>query len=221
MSDIRQASIDSTPDEHLPLVARLGPFAILAAGAFWLAASWDRLPARIPVHWSWRGEPDAWVARSPLGAALPLLLGVVVCGLLMVMQSGIRRGAPRSAMRGPMLRLLVFGEYFVALLCCGALGASVSAGRLLWPVLALTFAGILAMLAVTVKLVRGVPREPVRNPQAWRGFIYVDRDDPALFVPKRYGVGYTFNFGHPGAVALTFAFLLLPLIAVLIALSAR
>jgi len=27
---------------------------------------------------------------------------------------------------------------------------------------------------------------------------YVNRDDPALFIEKRFGVGYTLNFGHPG-----------------------
>jgi uncharacterized membrane protein len=221
VSDFREASLESGPREHLPLAAQLGPFAVLAAGAIWLASSWARLPARIPIHWNWRGQPDGWVARSPAGAALPLLLGAAVCGLLIAMQLGIRRGAPRSAMRAPILKLLLGGEYFVALVCCGALGVSVSAGRLLWPMLAITFAGVVALLAFTARAVRNVARDPQRNPAAWRGLFYVDRDDPALFVPKKYGVGYTFNFGHPGAVALTVAFLVLPLLAVLFAISAR
>jgi len=33
----------------------------------------------------------------------------------------------------------------------------------------------------------------------WRlGLFYVNRDDRALFVEKRFGVGYALNFGHPG-----------------------
>ncbi len=33
----------------------------------------------------------------------------------------------------------------------------------------------------------------------WKlGLFYVNRDDPALFIEKRFGVGYTLNFGHPG-----------------------
>jgi len=33
----------------------------------------------------------------------------------------------------------------------------------------------------------------------WKlGLFYVNRDDPAVFVEKRFGVGYTLNFGHPG-----------------------
>lgn len=31
------------------------------------------------------------------------------------------------------------------------------------------------------------------------GFFYNNPDDPALFVPKRFGLGWTLNFGHPQA----------------------
>jgi uncharacterized membrane protein len=31
------------------------------------------------------------------------------------------------------------------------------------------------------------------------GFFYSNPDDPALFVEKRYGIGWTLNFGHPQA----------------------
>ena len=31
----------------------------------------------------------------------------------------------------------------------------------------------------------------------WKmGFIYFNRDDPALMVPKRFGIGYTINMGN-------------------------
>jgi uncharacterized membrane protein len=33
----------------------------------------------------------------------------------------------------------------------------------------------------------------------WKlGLFYVNRDDPAVFIEKRFGVGYTLNFGHSG-----------------------
>jgi len=31
----------------------------------------------------------------------------------------------------------------------------------------------------------------------WKGIFYSNPDDPAVLVPKRYGVGYTLNFGNP------------------------
>jgi uncharacterized membrane protein len=34
----------------------------------------------------------------------------------------------------------------------------------------------------------------------WKlGLIYINRNDPALFVEKHFGFGYTLNLGHPGA----------------------
>jgi hypothetical protein len=47
----------------------------------------------------------------------------------------------------------------------------------------------------------------------WRIF-YVNRDDPKIFVPKRYGIGYTLNFGNRwswGVVALILVGIALPL----------
>jgi uncharacterized membrane protein len=50
------------------------------------------------------------------------------------------------------------------------------------------------------------------------GKVYFNRSDPALFVEKRMGLGYTLNFGNPvswfviivGAVALSIPLLLVP-----------
>ncbi|MGO4106030.1 DUF1648 domain-containing protein [Leifsonia sp. YAF41] len=37
----------------------------------------------------------------------------------------------------------------------------------------------------------------------WKGgMIYLNRNDPALWVPKRFGVGWTVNLGHPGGIAI-------------------
>ncbi len=39
--------------------------------------------------------------------------------------------------------------------------------------------------------------------ERWRlGAFYVNRDDPSIFVEKRFGLGYTVNFGNPKAIAL-------------------
>ena len=32
----------------------------------------------------------------------------------------------------------------------------------------------------------------------WKaGIFYVNKEDPSIFVEKRFGVGWTINFGHP------------------------
>jgi uncharacterized membrane protein len=44
------------------------------------------------------------------------------------------------------------------------------------------------------------------------GFFYNNPDDPALFVPKRFGLGWTVNFGHPQGKLFLIGMLLLPLV---------
>ncbi len=40
------------------------------------------------------------------------------------------------------------------------------------------------------------------------GIFYNNPDDPAMFVPKRFGFGWTMNFGHPQAKLVLVAILL-------------
>jgi len=51
--------------------------------------------------------------------------------------------------------------------------------------------------------------------KCWKwGIFYVNKADPKILVPKRYGVGYTLNFGNPwswAAVALILAAIAVPL----------
>ncbi|HYS11052.1 MAG TPA: DUF5808 domain-containing protein [Myxococcales bacterium] len=202
---------------------RAGPFAILIAGVLWLVTHWDELPGRMPVHWNWRLQPDSQLARAPLAAALPLLLGFAVCLLMAGLQAGLRRSIPPSVQRESTLDVLLASEYLIAVVCCGMLAASATNGRLLKPVLFVSFGAVLALLFFAFRVARRVSPEQPRNPAAWRAGVFcVDRTDPALFVPKRSGYGYTFNFGNPIAVLITLATLVLPLaIALGIWLTAR
>ncbi len=44
------------------------------------------------------------------------------------------------------------------------------------------------------------------------GMFYVDRDDPSIFVERRFGLGYTINFGNPKAVVFLAGFIGLVLV---------
>jgi len=44
--------------------------------------------------------------------------------------------------------------------------------------------------------------DPTSNSKFYKwGFFYVNRSDPRIFVPKRYGFGYSLNFGKPFVTA--------------------
>ncbi|HEX3543077.1 MAG TPA: DUF5808 domain-containing protein [Candidatus Acidoferrum sp.] len=74
--------------------------------------------------------------------------------------------------------------------------------------------GSIAAVGVFTLLLFGLGRTGARPPEtAWKGSIYSNPSDPALLVPKRFGVGYTLNFGNPWSWAVL-AFVLLMGVAV-------
>ena len=63
----------------------------------------------------------------------------------------------------------------------------------LWIILgAVIVCGLLAILVPM--LVHTGERPPDKT---WKGIFYSNPDDPSLLVPKRFGIGYTLNFGNP------------------------
>ena len=69
----------------------------------------------------------------------------------------------------------------------------------LTPHLILFILAPVALLAVLSLLVPILARRDDRTPdRCWKaGIFYVNPADPALFVAKRLGIGYTLNFGNP------------------------
>ncbi len=53
------------------------------------------------------------------------------------------------------------------------------------------------------------------------GVFYVDRDDPSIFVERRFGLGYTINFGNPKALALFFGFVGLVILLIVMSKLAK
>ena len=178
------------------LLAGLGPFVILGIVAAHLAAIWDTIPTRFPIHWGFDGQPNGWSTRSFAGVFGPLLLGAVICAAL----TAFRLVPVRSAGRRAALRVNLVAEYAIAL----AIGFSVLAARELPNfrvlVFAILFPSILVAL-LAVRFARRAPEAGVDQPQSaspWRaGVFYVNAEDPALWVPKRTGLGWTLNFAHP------------------------
>lgn len=57
-------------------------------------------------------------------------------------------------------------------------------------------APVLLIAAVGVLLPLLVKRGGRPPDEKWKGVFYFNSDDPAVLVPKRYGIGYTLNFGN-------------------------
>jgi uncharacterized membrane protein len=205
------------PQERLPggpIVALL-PVLFIGALGVWVCFHWDRLPAHFPVHWGFNG-PDRWVATTPaavfgflaLHASLCLLLAGLAWGLLYRSRRVSTSGAGVAAelrFRRRVVQLLIVTAYFLVCPAWFGLFRTVSAAINIWG-----FALTAVVFAFTVSLIRGgqgggrtalnAGATPVgdRTPDAcWKwGLFYVNPEDPSILIEKRFGIGYTLNFGN-------------------------
>jgi hypothetical protein len=204
-----------------------GPFAALAGAALYLRWRWADLPKRFPIHWGFDGRPNGWANRNPAGVFGPLLIAAVVAGSMALFGSLLRRdrntrgaaavGAAERRFRRAVLWSLVATEYLLVLvsiqvsllpLAAAAAGGTAGPPRIA-PFVALILLFVVTVTVILARVGRGARLEAARNRVAnqepgdspessWKaGVFYVNPDDPALFVPKRFGIGYTLNFAHP------------------------
>jgi uncharacterized membrane protein len=160
-------------------------------------------------------------------------LGAVHCGVMLLIGLGILHASPRGRVpanaaattqfRRAMLQFLVATVWGMAFLL-----AAVSLGRVFaerpfgnLPPLAISVALIALTIPFLWRIIRinrtiggggdGTPDE------CWKlGFFYCNPADPALFIEKRLGIGYTCNFGNPTTWLVLGLILLFSLVPVLL-----
>jgi len=223
-------------------IAQLGPFAILLAAAIYLHLHWDEIPPRFPVHWGIDGQPNGWSVRTPLGVYGPILIGALLWTGMGATAFGILHSSRRAPVPGSrslkqdfahrVAAFVLVVEYFLAL-CFSSAGLLPLAGvapllvvtLLMFPVLLILIAWLNKGRAQFESSMPSLTAAPVGDgtlDKYWKlGVFYSNSDDPALFVERRFGVGYTVNFGHVSAWIIMALVLLLPLALVLTALSHR
>jgi uncharacterized membrane protein len=240
----RPFALQAAGTRSAPLVAASGrlpfgvpgilvPYAMLLAAALCLQANWQRLPRRFPIHWGLAGNPDRWAALSWQSVGAPLLAGLAVIALLHMLGYLIVTGSPRARVAGTAdwsarfrlanLRLIVaMGWMLGALFAVLALNPLLAAGDTLLIPAWLLVAVPLAVAAGLLWPIVSISREPGSGgdgtPDAcWKwGQIYYNPHDPALMVEKRFGIGYTVNFGNRSSWLLIALLLLIVLLAVAI-----
>lgn len=123
-----------------------------------------------------------------------------------------------------MMLWIAVGQVRVAQGRSESIGAGVLALGVLTGVLA--FGGVIYLLA---RYGQGGARvegggeltDGLADNRYWKwGVFYINRDDPAIMVEKRFGLGYTINFGNRKAVVLLVGFLVLLFALVVVAIVA-
>lgn len=204
----------------------LAPALVLLALTLAIAiASYRALPALIPVHFNLLGQPTRYAAKSWASALLPVWLELLVTGLITA-ASWFSWRSPRqinpSQPAASLRRSWQFRARMVRLILLLATAVDLMlfiSGLSMWHILqagpSLRIALVLIPLVAAAILVvssyrmgqEGVrmaaPREAPTglvardDDRLWKGgMLYFNPQDPAILVPKRFGIGWTLNFGH-------------------------
>jgi uncharacterized membrane protein len=200
----REVDLTEAPDK-LPRFAwfATGPFLILAASAMWLFLHWDSIPERFPVHWGAGGQPNRWADRTTKGVYGVLLFGGELCVWLTIMALAGWFGARRSRTRRTMFGCMIAAEYLLGLLFA-LISLQAPLGIPVWVIVLAPMVILIPLVAAMVRKMAepGEPVDPTPN-ECWKaGILYYNPDDAALFVEKRDGYGYTFNFANRWSWAL-------------------
>jgi uncharacterized membrane protein len=223
---------------HPPIVWPVLAVIVLAVATAVNVALYPTLPDPLPVHFNAAGDPDGWAAKSVWSVFGVLMIGAAVVVLLTVLSVVAARysartqaddtaeqAALRSEVQRSMLTSVLSRLSFVIALGISAIelaqrllpgvkwATAVSAIGLVVLVMVVVISTVIrARVQVRPANVRD-PRSPrpdaVDDDRHWKGgLFYVNRDDPALVVPRRFGLGWTLNLGRPGGVAVTVLLLL-------------
>jgi uncharacterized membrane protein len=223
----RTASLVPTPGLGAAWwISALSALLPLAAAAIILATHWAEIPARFPTHWGIDGVPNAFTTRTPAGVFWPLGLAAFLILWMALLAPLTARFSP-STVTQPTLVRMTGNILRAAAWLLGALFAAVGLLPLAADPTRYFPTGIavlaLAFLAVLIYIVAEAYRHPelarsadVTDPTRWKaGILYYNPADAALLVPKRSGLGYTFNMARPSAWVLIVAILVIAFLPLL------
>jgi uncharacterized membrane protein len=216
---IREAHLGPRPSLPGGLIGQIGPFLILLAAAAYVGVHWESVPARFPTHWNLAGKADGWTKKSIGGAFRGLSIGFVLCALMWFTSYAVLHwtrlprvtgsdGQQSRRVRQANLIVTLASEYLIVLLLAWTTVVSMFSdhagqSRLPLPFRVAPFVLLIGGTLV-VRLIRvaaapsGPPVGDTTPDSCWiLGKLYFNRADPALFVEKRVGLGYTLNLGNP------------------------
>jgi uncharacterized membrane protein len=205
----------------------LAPALIITAATVVIGViSYPSMPGTLAVHYDANGVPNRVVAKS-IGAAFSLVfVQIGVTALLAGIAAAIVRSRPDLDPAHPVTSARWYRRYMslgakallglTAMIDLGMLGSSL----LMWTGTVTPWAPLVIVLPILTAAVVAVVILARNNRERndaeedtglihrdddkhWRGgLFYINREDHALVVPRRFGLGWTLNFGNPRAAML-------------------
>ncbi|HEO8421942.1 TPA: DUF1648 domain-containing protein [Yersinia enterocolitica] len=226
-------------DEMLPWYVFLIPMIITVGFLLFTATQYDVLPTEIPVHWGADGKADRFTTKTPISSVSLLLVLLTMQFMFLginiaTKKSGIKMIASnKQASKRRQLKYRKYSSWLnllisititvlFILLQLTTLYNNIFSDYLLVIIPFLITAVILICTIVFTFKVERLNRELDGKEQEaqeistfdadsnWKGgLFYFNKNDPSIFVEKRFGIGWTLNFANPIGYLLIFIPLLL------------
>ncbi len=217
-TETREADLSRREPPAVLAMLVIAPLLTMAAVLFWTYTNWQQIPDPYPIHWGLDGQPDLWIERTPMHVygVLGLLGGIAALlaffGYGFLFWARRNTGAQHTRYSFPAVWIALFlgAEYFVAASATLPLGLDIRPLELI--ILAILTASSLYLIVIGPAGGLAERRPDDNTPdEAWKfGIFYFNPKDAALFVEKRFGLGWTINFGQARAWVLI-AMVLAPL----------
>lgn len=192
-------------------------------------AGYSNMPDMIPMQVGFDGEVSRWADKSLSIVFMPVLIQMFMIACFLFSHWNILRSKRLSEPGAPATSALAYGMFARAQsIYLLAMGLVICIALILMP---LSFAGLVTLMqsavvimvvcifivvggiAISVVYGQGGARLFARmgeseeiladDDEHWKfGVFYVNRDDPSLFLPARFGVGWTFNYARPAIWAI-------------------
>jgi uncharacterized membrane protein len=191
---------------------------IITVCAVCASISWDSIPSTLVTHYGLDGIANGFSNKS-FGSVFSLnLIQLGMLALFIFVNQSIRMSKQSLDPNNPeqsmgkqikfrkIMSVFLWGMSLIIIAFMGVIQGSILYEWSSKPVITAAIVLPILLLALTLGLSFYLSRKKLgqqsdatmQNDNYWKmGVFYVNSEDPALFVSKRTGIGWTLNFGHP------------------------
>ncbi|MEL4028319.1 DUF5808 domain-containing protein [Caldifermentibacillus hisashii] len=206
----------------------------------WTFWNYDRMPEKLPMHYTWDGVVTDWADKSYRTVLLFPFIQLFMLGLFVFINIIIARSKQQMDPANPeesikqniifrrrwSLFIIISGTMMVLLFTLPQVSFVYPIDPFISFIITMVVVGVIVIGAGVLSIVtgQGGSRVNVTNRKTgeimnrdddryWKlGVFYFNPDDPAVWVEKRFGSGWTNNFARPTSWIFLILILLIPIL---------
>lgn len=203
------------------------PFIITGIMAILTYINYDKIPGQIPTHFDFKGNVTSWKEKSYSSVFWPTLMQVFMIGMFTFVNTIIGKAKQQISAANPERSIAqnrIFRKRWSAFTVIAGSGTVLLFAfvqlTMIYEVSPMVMTAVIGFytlavilgsvyLSVTtgqggsrIKIAKGINGQEINrdDDKYWKlGQFYFNPEDPAVFIEKRFGIGWTMNFARPKA----------------------